>query len=82
MVSFLTMISIKQNEHLLYESQMKEYIMFVKKLYTVGGKSFLTSGNDVGKEEIVYMHVLRFYIPYIAKIIFDKHGLVVGIFTM
>ena len=58
---------------------MEEYAISAEKIYTIGGKSFLTSSNDVGKEEDFYMDVLRFCIPHIAKMTYEKHGLGVGI---
>ena len=36
----------------------------------------------MGDDETFYMHVLRFYLPKIARVTFDKHGLGLGIFTM
>ena len=41
-----------------------------------------TGGSSIGDEETLYMHALRFYIPVIAKVTFDRHGVGIGIFNM
>ena len=54
----------------------------LKLFYKVGAKSFLTGGSTIGDQETFYMNALRFYIPVINRITFDKHGVGVGIFNM
>ena len=51
-------------------------------LYKLGADSFLTKGNTKGNDKSFYFHVLRFYIPQIAKATFEWHGLGIGIYTM
>ena len=51
-------------------------------IYFEEGKSFLTKREIVGDDEILYIYCLRFYIPKIAKTAYERHHLVVGIFTM
>ena len=67
----------------IYEKQLEDYIVNVKEFYKIGVQSFLTKdkGNP-GGDETFYMHVLRFYVPKIARTTFDKDGYGVGIFTM
>ena len=53
------------------------------KLYDIGGRSFLTKNPaEVGGDETFYFHVLRYYLPQIAKTTLDRHSLGLGIFTM
>ena len=54
----------------------------MKEFYQVGATSFLTGGTQTGDQETFYMHVMRFYIPEIARIMYDRHRLGVGIFNM
>ena len=67
----------------IYEKQLEDYIVNVKEFYKIGVQSFLTKdkGNP-GGDETFYMHVLRFYVPKIARTTLDKDGYGVGIFTM
>ena len=61
---------------------MDDFESNVRKFYSVGGKSFLTKCGSTGDDETFYMHVLRYYIIMIARKIFRKHTLGVGIYTM
>ena len=65
-----------------YNSQLQDYVNNVKKLYDIGADSFLTKSNTKGDNESFYFHVMRFYMPPIAKLTFERHKLGVGIFTM
>ena len=65
-----------------YMSQLNDYIANAKALYASGSSTFLSDGNIVGRLETFYMHTLRFYIPKIAKITYDRHRLGVGTFSM
>ena len=51
-------------------------------MYKLGADSFLTKGNTKGNDKSFYFHVLRFYIPQIAKATFERHGLGIDIYTM
>ena len=42
----------------------------------------MSKPGRIGSQETFYTHALRFYIPRIAKITYDRHGVGVGIFTM
>ena len=50
--------------------------------YKVGAKLFLTGRSTIGNKEKFCMHLLQFYIPGIAKITFNRHGLGIGILKM
>ena len=70
-----------------YLEQVDKYEEQVKRLYKLGGESFLSrkssAEKDKGQSETFYFHVLRYYIlPQIMKDTFEKHCLGVGIFTM
>ena len=65
-----------------YMSQLNDYIANAKAFYASGSSTFLSDGNIVGRLETFYMHTLRFYIPKIARITYDRHRLGVGIFSM
>jgi hypothetical protein len=79
----VTKIDERQGSRDWYLAEIDEYENKVKNFYDIGSKSFLTSNhNDIGNEESFYFHTLRYYIPRIARITFDRHKLGVGIFTM
>ena len=65
----------------LYKFELLKFEDDVKQFYQVGSKSFLTK-NNMGDGENFYHHVLRYYIPHISKITFEKHHLGIGVFTM
>ena len=65
----------------IYKLQISILEDNVKLFYNVGKDTFLTT-NSEGDSETFYMHVLRFYIPHIAKITIDKHEVGVGVFSM
>ena len=62
---------------------MESFNNNLKKFYKLGAESFLTKdvGNK-GDNETFYLHVLRFYMPKIAKQTLEKHNLGLGIYTM
>ena len=64
-----------------YKQKIAEYEQNVKELYTVGAKTTLTN-NNTGDCETIYYHVARYYIPKIARELFEKYGVGVGIFSM
>ena len=66
-----------------YKLKLNEFEKNLKELYDIGGRSFLTKNPaEVGDDETFYFHVLRFYMPHIAKVTLEEHGLGLGIFTM
>ena len=64
-----------------YLIQLDEFKINVKNFYKVGSNTFLTRKNT-GYSETLYQHVLRYYVPHIAQVTFDKFKLGPGIFTM
>ena len=82
LVRFLSTTKIGIGEKDQYLDMLNTFEQNVKKIYSAGGKSFLTKGKVVGDDETFYMHCLRCYIPHIAQITYDQHHLYVGIFTM
>ena len=84
--SFLSLTYITPSDGAMpcawYEVKLKEYIDNVTQLYEIGANSFLTKSGTTGDDETFYFHVMRFYIPVIAKETFQRHNLGVGIFTM
>ena len=73
--SFLSITYIipsdNQTSQEYYDDRLKEYIKNVTQLYKLGADSFLTKGNTKGNDKSFYFHVLRFYIPQIAKATFE-----------
>ena len=69
-----------------YLKEVDRYEKNVKRLYELGGESFLSrksnAEKDKGYNETFYFHVLRYYLPAIMKDTFEKHHLGIGIFTM
>ena len=72
---FITTSYIENKEE--YEMKMKQYEIHVKDLYRFGKHTFLDH-EDV----TFYFHCLRFYFPQIAREVYTKHGLGMGIFSM
>ena len=55
----------------------------VRKFYSAGSRTFLSKkGSSSGTEETFYMHALRYYMPDIALVTFERHQVGVGIFSM
>ena len=66
-----------------YKLKLNAFENNLKEFYEIGGRSFLTKNPaEVGGDETFYFHVLRFYLPHIAKVTLDEHQLGLGIFTM
>ena len=61
-----------------YKSSMDLFCKNVKDMYNAGASSFLKEHND----ETFYFHCLRYYLPKIASLTFERHKLGIGIFTM
>ena len=79
---FVSISVIETSKREQYISAMTKNNDNVKEFYQVGATSFLTGGTQTGDQETFYMHVMRFYIPEIARITYDRHRLGVGIFNM
>jgi len=79
---FISISKVEPREREQYVLDMATNENNLKMFYEVGAKSFLTGGSSIGGEETFYMHALRFYIPMITKITFDRHGIGIGIFNM
>ena len=82
MYEFVSISVIETSKREQYISAMAKNNDNVKEFYQVGATSFLTGGTQTGNQETFYMHVMRFYIPEIVKITYDRHRLGVGIFNM
>ena len=55
----------------------------LQKVYDFGAKTILTKNPaNPGDDETFYLHVLRFYLPQIAKKTMEDHGIGLGIFSM
>ena len=78
---FLVITEIKNVEE--YKKKLEEFENNLRMFYEVGSRSFLTKNPAVvGDDETFYFHVLRFYLPVIAKKTLKDHCLGLGIFTM
>ena len=66
-----------------YKKKLKEWEEKLNEFYEVGGKTILTKNPaNPGDDETFYFHVLRFYLPMIAKKTLEDNGMGLGIFTM
>ena len=80
---FLGKTYIIENEEEEYKNEMKEmFNVDLKQFYKVGCRTFLSKPGVHGSEETFYMHTLRFYVPKLSKITFDRHGTGIGVFNM
>lgn len=67
----------------VYKVKVEEFDDNLAELNEIGGRSFLTrDASSVVDDETFYFHVLRFYLPKIAKETMEEHQLGLGIFTM
>ena len=64
-----------------YPAEIVQFEAWVKELYKCGKDIFLTKNgsNDVGDGETFYMHVLRYYMPQIARDTYERFKCGVGI---
>ena len=66
-----------------YEKKLKDWEDNLIEFYEVGGRTFLTKNPaNPGDDETFYFHVLRFYLPRIAKQTLEENGMGLEIFTM
>ena len=66
-----------------YKKKLVDWEQKLKLFYDVGAKTILTKNKaNPGDNETFYLHVLRFYLPHIAKKTLEDHDLGLGIFTM
>ena len=81
---FLAIISyIEEGDGDEYKNRLQQFNSQLEEFYSIGIRTFLTKPwKTVGSDEKFYSHALRFYIPWMAKEAFEKHGVGVGIFTM
>ena len=80
LTKFLGMTKILMSKE-MYMQNINTYTEKVTSMYDVGAKTVLTN-NVSGDHETFYYHVLRFYIPKIAKETYDKYKLGVSIYNM
>ena len=77
---FLGVTHVRNEEE--YSSSIQKFKVNVIEFYKYGEHTFLSSPGRPGKEETFYTHALRFYLPSIVEITFERHQLGVGIFNM
>eukprot|EP00978_Attheya_sp_CCMP212_P012782 scaffold31964_cov35-Attheya_sp.AAC.1 len=65
----------------VYLAQLDKFDSDIKRFYKCGRTTWLTK-NSEGDDEFLYSHVLWFYIPRMAREIFEKQGVGIGVFTM
>ena len=73
--NFLRISSIDNDEE--YVQKMNKFDVDVRLLFRYGKHTFLSDGNVT-----FYFHCLRFYLPCIAKVTFERHRVGLGLFTM
>ena len=67
----------------VYKNKLEEWENKLDEFYKAGKSTFLTKNPaNPGDDETFYLHVLRFYLPKIAKITLENHSLGLGIWTM
>ena len=77
---FLSITYIERNTYL---NKMDQFEVELKRFYDAGSRTFLsTHGTENGMEETFYCHALRYYIPDITRLTYERHSLGVGIFNM
>ena len=75
---FMNITDVNDSEK--YLRQMRQNEENVKTYYQRGG--FFLTDKSSGDDETFYMHVMRYYVPHIAKLTFERHKCGVGVFTM
>ena len=74
-ISFLHISTINNDKD--YLTEMAQFESNVRMLFKYGSKTFLNDGNVS-----FYFHCLRFYLPKVARITYERHRLGMGLFTM
>ena len=66
-----------------YKKKLEEWEAMLGKFYKAGRTTFLTKNpENEGDDETFYLHVLRCYLPKIAKQTLEDFNLGLGVFTM
>ena len=76
---FINITSIEEKDD--YETKLNKFIENVTALYDHGSKSFLRA-SSAGDAESFYLHCLRYYLPQIARRVYDDYGFGLDVFTM
>ena len=79
---FLSITTIKEGTENQYITEMNTVFNLIDDFYKVGRRTFLSSHGKIGNLETFYMHTLRYYVPNIARITFERHATGVGVFSM
>ena len=73
----------------LCEWSEREYLIMIEnfeenliKFYDVGSRTFISKDRKVGCDETFYLHTLRYYIPRVVCITYERHHCGIGIFSM
>ena len=66
----------------VYKECMQEFKKNLISFYDAESRTFLTKADSVGSKKTFYLHALRYYMPVIAEITYNRHQKGIGIFSM
>ena len=81
MTKFINTTKIPDDKVDACKTELEDFNKNVVEFYKCGGTAFM-KGDQLGDKETFYLHVVRNYLPQIAKNVFEKCQFGLGVFTM
>ena len=80
--AFITKAEVEEDDD-NNEQEIKKFEVQVKQFYEYGRTTFLASrSGGIGSLEMSYSHILRFNLVELARIVYERHKVGIGIFTL
>jgi len=78
---FINITKVPDDKVDAYKTALEDFNKNAVLFYKHGGTTFM-KGEQIGDKETFYLHVVRNYLPQIAKNVFEKCQFGLGVFTM
>ena len=78
---FINIAKVPDDKVDAYKTELEDFNKNVVLFYKHGGATFM-KGEQIGDKETFYLHVVRNYLPQMAKNVFEKHQFGLGVVTM
>ena len=73
----------KMDDITVYTNKIDTFKQYLNLFHKVWGRSCFTKDeNNIGGEEIFYIHYLKFYMPMLAEVTLDRHKMGLGLFRI
>ena len=79
--SFIKITTVDEKKQDEYKKKMKQFKKDVIAFYECGKKTFLSLTNKKF-QETYYMHALRYYLPVMVDITWERHKCGIGVYNM